>query len=123
MKKLSLITPGPTPIPPEVSAVEGLPILHHRTAEFSAIFAEVVDGLKFVFQTKNDLFIIPGSGTAGMESAVANLLSPGDTALVATSGVFGDRFVKIMEAYGIQSIVLRAPDGQVVPPSKIEEVL
>ena len=123
MKKLHLITPGPTPIPPEVSSAEGLPVLHHRTAEFSAIFAEVIEGLKFVFQTKNDLFIVPGSGTAGMESAVANLLSPGDAALVASSGLFGDRFGKIMEAYGIKPIILREPDGQVVVPAKIEEAL
>ncbi len=123
MKKLHLITPGPTPIPSEVSAVEGLPILHHRTSEFSAIFGEVVEGLKFVFQTKNDMLIIPGSGTSGMESAVVNLLSPGDTALVATSGVFGDRFGKIMEAYGVKPILLREPNGTVVVPQKIEEAL
>ena len=123
MKKHFLLTPGPTPIPPEVSAKEGLPVLHHRTSEFGAIFQEVIENLKYAFQTKNDVFLIAGSGTGAMESAVANLLSPGETALVASSGVFGDRFIKIMEAYGIQAIPLREPDGQVVVPAKIEEAL
>ena len=122
MKKNFLLTPGPTPIPPEVSAKEGLPILHHRTAEFGAIFQEVIENLKYVFQTKQDVFVTASSGTGALESAVCNLLSPGDTALVATSGVFGDRFVKIMEVYGVKAIVLREPDGDVVPV-KIEEAL
>src|SRR5258708_7846262 len=123
MKKHFLLTPGPTPIPPEVSAKEGLPVLHHRTAEFGAIFQEVIENLKYAFQTKNDVFLIAGSGTGAMESAVSNLLSPGDTALVASSGVFGDRFTKIMEAYGINAVAMREPDGQVVEPSKIEDAL
>ena len=121
MKKSFLLTPGPTPIPPEVSAKEGLPILHHRTAEFGAIFQEVIENLKYVFQTKHDVFVTASSGTGSLESAVCNLLSPGDTALVATSGVFGDRFVKIMEVYGVKAIVLREPDGEVAVPAKIEE--
>ncbi len=123
MKKHFLLTPGPTPIPPEVSAKEGLPILHHRTSEFGAIFQEVIENLKVVFQTKNDVFVTASSGTGAMESAVCNLLSPGDTALVASSGVFGDRFTKILEVYGVKTVVLREPDGQVTVPSKIEDAL
>jgi aspartate aminotransferase-like enzyme len=123
MKKHFLLTPGPTPIPPEVSAKEGLPILHHRTSEFAAIFQEVIENLKYVFQTKNDVFVTASSGTGALESAVCNLLSAGDTALVASSGVFGDRFTKILEVYGVKTIVLREPDGQVVVPAKIEESL
>ncbi|HVO33331.1 MAG TPA: alanine--glyoxylate aminotransferase family protein [Elusimicrobiota bacterium] len=123
MKKLYMMTPGPTPIPPEVSAQEGLPILHHRTSEFSAIFGEVIKDLKHVFQTQNDVLIMSSSGTGALESSVANLLSPGDTALVASAGVFGDRFIKIQEAYGVKTLVIRAPDGQVVDPEKIREAL
>ncbi len=78
MKKPYLITPGPTPIPPEVSAKEGLPILHHRTNEFQAFFAEVIAGLKYVYQTKNDVLLMSCSGSGAMESAVANILSPGE---------------------------------------------
>ena len=123
MKKHFLLTPGPTPIPPEVSAQEGLPVLHHRTGEFGIIFQEVIENLRYVFQTKNDVFVTASSGTGAMESAVCNLLSPGDTALVASTGVFGDRFAKILEVYGVKSIVLREPDGHVTVPSKIEEAL
>lgn len=123
MKKHYLITPGPTPVPPEVSSKEGLPILHHRTAEFAAIFKEAIENLKFVFQTQNDVFITAGSGTAAMESAVVNLLSPGDTALVASTGWFGDRFAKILDAYGVKAVVVREPDGQSTVPAKIEETL
>src|SRR5688572_33508643 len=118
MKKQFLLTPGPTPIPPEVSAKEGLPIMHHRTAEFSAIFQEVIENLKYAFQTKNDVFLIASSGTGALESAVCNLLSPGDTALVASSGVFGDRFIKMIEVYGAKAVVLREPDGHAVIPQK-----
>src|SRR5580704_12207338 len=81
-KKAYLITPGPTPVPPEVSAKEGMPILHHRTGEFGVLFSQVIEDLKHVFQTKNDVLLTAGSGTAALESAVANLLSPGDKALV-----------------------------------------
>jgi len=123
MKKRYLLTPGPTPIPPEVSSKEGLPVQHHRTAEFGALFQEIIENLRYVFQTKNDVFVIASSGTGALESAVCNLLSSGDTALVATSGVFGDRFVKLLEVYGIKVIILREPDGQIVVPSKIENAL
>lgn len=123
MKKHFLLTPGPTPIPPEVSAKEGFPILHHRTSEFAAIFQEVIENLKYAFQTKNDVFVTASSGTGALESAVCNLMSPGDQALVASSGVFGDRFTKILEVYGVKTIVLREPDGHVAIPAKIEEAL
>src|SRR5689334_6846027 len=111
MKKHFVITPGPTPVPPEVSAKEGLPIIHHRTAEFQAIFGQVIEDLKYAFQTKNDVLLMAGPGTGALEAAVANVLSPGDSVLVASSGWFGDRFAKIMEAYGIKPMVIRAVDG------------
>ena len=63
MKKHYLLTPGPTPIPPQVALKEALPIIHHRTAEFSAIFADVSEGLKYIFQTKNDVYMMASSGT------------------------------------------------------------
>jgi aspartate aminotransferase-like enzyme len=123
MKKNYLITPGPTPVPPEVSAKEGLPILHHRTSEFGMIFSQVIEDLKYVFQTKNDVLMTAGSGTAALESAVANLLSPGDKALVVSTGWFGDRFKKICDAYGINALFIREPEGDVAIPSKIEDML
>ncbi len=123
MKKQYLITPGPTPIPPEVSSKEGMPILHHRTNEFGVVFTEVIEGLKQVFQTKNDLLLITCSGTGAMESAVANLMSAGDTAIVASSGAFGERWGKLLETYGAKVIWVRAADGYAVDPAKIQQAL
>lgn len=123
MKKHYLLTPGPTPIPPEVALKEALPILHHRTGEFGNIFSDVEEGLKYVFQTKNDVFITASSGTGAMESAVVNLLNPGDKALVACCGNFGERWAKICEAYGIKPIVLSFEWGKVVDPAQIAKAL
>ena len=123
MKKQYLITPGPTPIPAEVASKEALPILHHRTNEFGAIFTEVIEGLKYVFQTKNDVLLMTCSGTGAMESAVANLLSPGDTAIVASSGAFGERWGKILTTYNIKAVMVRAEDGHAVEPEKIQQAL
>ena len=123
MKKAYLITPGPTPVPPEVSSKEGMPILHHRTSEFGALFSQVIEDLKLVFQTKNDVLMTAGSGTAALECAVANLLSPGDKALVISTGVFGDRFKKICDSYGVNALFIREPDGDVAIPAKVEASL
>lgn len=123
MKKHYLLTPGPTPIPPEVALKEALPILHHRTGEFGNIFSVVEEGLKYVFQTKNDVFITASSGTGAMESAVVNLLSPGDKALVATCGNFGERWAKICEAYGVKPVVLSFEWGKTVDPAQVAKAL
>lgn len=123
MKKYYLLTPGPTPVPPEVSAKEGLPVLHHRTSEFGVIFTEVLENLKYAFQTRHDVLLLTSSGTGAMESAVANLMSPGQTAIVASSGVFGDRWGKILESYGAQVIWVCEEPGRAIVPSKVEEAL
>jgi aspartate aminotransferase-like enzyme len=123
MKKPYLITPGPTPIPPQVSAKEGLPVLHHRTNEFQSHFKDVIEGLKYVYQTKNDVLLISSSGTGAMESAVANIMSPGEKAIVATSGVFGDRWIKLLEAYGATAVTVKADAGSAVPAAEVEKAL
>ena len=123
MKKQFLLTPGPTPIPPETALKEALPILHHRTDEFGEVFVEVSENLKYVFQTKNDMFILSGSGTGAMESAVANTLNPGDEVIAASSGVFGDRWAKICEAFGVKVTKLDFEWGKSVEPEKIEQAL
>lgn len=123
MKKHYLLTPGPTPIPPEVALKEALPILHHRTSEFGAVFSEVAEGLKYIYQTKNDVLILSSSGTGAMEAAVVNTMSPGDEALVASCGNFGERWSKILEAYGIKPTNIVAEWGNVVKPGDIEKAL
>jgi aspartate aminotransferase-like enzyme len=123
MKKHYLLTPGPTPIPPQVALKEALPILHHRTSEFAQIYKDVSEGLKYVFQTKKEVYIVASSGTGAMEMAVANLLSPGDEVIVASCGNFGDRWIKIAESYGAKVISVSVEWGKVVKPKEIEEVL
>src|SRR3970040_503074 len=101
MKKRFLLAPGPTPVPENVLLAMAQPMIHHRTPQFSAIFAEAKEDLKYIFQTKNDVLILASSGTGAMESAVTNLFSPGDHALVVNSGKFGERWGKIFESYGL----------------------
>jgi len=103
IKKYYLLSPGPTPIPDTVLSVAAEPIIHHRTPEFSAIFMEVTEGLKYVFETKSeDVFILTSSGTGAMETAVVNLLSPGDKVISINGGKFGERWGNICKAYGIE---------------------
>jgi aspartate aminotransferase-like enzyme len=123
MKKYYLITPGPTPVPPSVAAQSALPVLHHRTHEFGAVFDAVQAGLKYVFQTKNDVLVITGSGTSAMESAVQNVLSPGDKAIVASCGSFGDRWEKIALAFGAKPVTVKEEWGKPVDPQKVRDAL
>lgn len=123
MKKQYLLTPGPTPIPPQVSLKEALPIIHHRTAEFGEIYKDVAEGLKYVFQTKNEVYMLAASGTGAMEMAIVNLLSAGDEIIVASCGNFGDRFKKMAEVYGVKVIDASVAWGNVVKPGEIEKAL
>ncbi|MDR1942227.1 MAG: alanine--glyoxylate aminotransferase family protein [Endomicrobium sp.] len=123
MKKQYLLTPGPTPIPPEVALKEALPILHHRTSEFAAVYKDVAEGLKYVFQTKNEVYMVAGSGTAAMEMAVVNALSPQDEIIVASCGNFGDRWAKIAQSYGVKVISASVAWGNAVKPAEIEKAL
>lgn len=123
MKKYFLLTPGPTPVPNEVAQEEAKPILHHRTTEFGKIFVEVIEGMKYVFQTKNDVLMVTGSGTAAMEAAVVNLLSPQDEVIVASCGNFGDRWENICNVYGVKVHKVAVDWGQAVNPEDIEKIL
>ncbi len=118
-----MMLPGPTPVPPRVLRAMGTPMINHRGVDFSTLFTEVEAGLKDVFQTNNDLVILPAAGSGGMESAVVNLLSPGDKALFAVMGVFGQRFVDIATGYRVEPLVVEAPWGEAVKPEQIQEKL
>ncbi|MGQ9577639.1 MAG: pyridoxal-phosphate-dependent aminotransferase family protein [Candidatus Aminicenantales bacterium] len=101
-KKYYLLSPGPTPLPEDVLSVAAEPIIHHRTAEFSAIFMQVSEALKYVFGTKEDVFILTSSGTGAMEAAAVNTLCPGDKVITINGGKFGERWGKICRAYGVE---------------------
>jgi aspartate aminotransferase-like enzyme len=120
MKKNYLLTPGPTPLPPQVSEALSRPIIHHRTPQFQEILKEAHEGLKFVFQTKNEVFILASSGTGAMEAAVINLLSPGDTVITVEAGKFGERWTEICQAYGINCEVIKVEWGKAVSAEEIK---
>ena len=97
-----LLAPGPVPVPPAVLKAMSAKVLHHRTPEFEKVLREVWAGLQSVFATKQSVHIIAGTGSAAMEAAVVNLLSPGDQVLVVVSGKFGERWVEMCERYSLK---------------------
>ena len=123
MIKNYLLAPGPTPVPARVLLAMAQPIIHHRTPQFSRIFAEAKRGLKEVFQTEQDVLMLAASGTGGMEGAVTNLFSPGDEVLVVNGGKFGERWSKIAGAYGLKVTELRVEWGQGARAEDIRRLL
>lgn len=105
------MTPGPTPLPPQVRKALGARPVHHRSAEFAAVFGELSSGLKRVFRTANPVLTLLSTGTGAMEAAVSNIMAPGERALVISNGVFGDRWGYILKAYGVAFETLRFPSG------------
>ncbi len=99
--KRYLLTPGPTPVPPEVLAVMSQPVVHHRSPDFRPTYERCLARLREVFRTDRDVLLFGSSGTGTMESAVANLCSPGDRVVVVSAGSFGERWIAIAEAYGL----------------------
>lgn len=123
MKKRFLLAPGPTPVPENVLLAMAQPMIHHRTPQFSQIFAEVKEGLRFLFQTKQDVLMLAASGTGAMEGSITNLFSPGDEVLVINGGKFGERWGKISEAYGLKVHWLNVEWGKAVLPSDVKKSL
>ena len=123
MNRNIMLTPGPTPLPPEVLAAMSRPLIHHRTEEFARMFVSVIEDMKWVYRTKNPVLMMTTSGTGAMESAVQNILSPGDLSFVCTTGAFGDRFVAIHKAFGLSPVVLPFEWGRCVEPEVLRKAL
>jgi aspartate aminotransferase-like enzyme len=121
MIKQYLLAPGPTPIPNEVALAMAETMIHHRTPQFAKIFSEVREGLKELFGTKNDVLILASSGTGAMEAAICNLFSPGEEVLVVNGGKFGERWLEICKAFGLQPIDLKVEWGKPVKLDAIEQ--
>ncbi len=118
-----LLAPGPVPVPPLVMKKMSEKVLHHRTPEFEKILIETWKGLSHVFQTKQSVQIICGTGSAAMESAIVNLLSPGDEALVVVSGKFGERWAEICARYGVIAHKLNVEWGSPVTLDQLSTAL
>ena len=123
MLKRFLITPGPTPVPPEVLLAGAEPIVHHRAPRFVEIFNECVEGLKYVYQTSNDVLVFAASGTGAMEAAVVNVVNPGDKVIVASVGNFGERWVKLTRKWGAEVVALDFEWGTKADPAAIAAAL
>jgi aspartate aminotransferase-like enzyme len=121
--KERLFTPGPTPLLMEAQLRALTMTLHHRTDAFRGLMRETLDNLRYYFNTQNDVIIFASSGTGAMEGAVSNLLSPGDRVLIGTAGKFGERWVQLAKAYGIESVVVEVPYGQTVPIGEMKKHL
>ena len=121
MKQLRI--PGPTPCPKEVLQAMGRQMINHRGPEFAKILNNVTAKLQQLFQTKNDLFLLSGSGTGGLEAAVVNTMSPGDKVLSVSIGVFGDRFATIAEKFGAEVTRLSFEWGKAADPDAVRKAL
>lgn len=121
--KYRLYAPGPVPVSEEVLTEMAKPIIHHRTPAFEAIVAEVREGLKWLFQTKEEVLVLASSGSGAMEAAVVNTMSPGDRALVIDGGKFGERWWKMCKAFGFEYDVITVEWGQAVDVDLIKKHL
>src|SRR5437879_8934973 len=120
IRKQRLLTPGPTPLyPPALHAMMASDI-HHRTEEFRSVYRAALADLREVFGTMNDVLCFAASGTGALDASVSNLFSKGDKVIVCTAGKFGERWVEIAKAYGLDATVLEAPYGDVVTPDRGE---
>ena len=106
MERNLLLSPGPTKVPPDVCQALGWSLIHHRTPQFKDELKKAIEGLKYVFQTKNDIVFIASSGTGCMEAAVANIVSPKDKVIVIDGGKFGERWTDICLAYNAEPKVI-----------------
>lgn len=122
-KSRLLLTPGPTPVPPDILKALGRPLFHHRTPEYQKLFQEVSEGLKRIFKTCHPVYTLTASGTGAMEASLVNFHSPGDEILVVDGGKFGERFWRMAKAYGLKVEILKINYGEAVPAAQIEEAL
>lgn len=118
-----LLLPGPTPLPDEVLAAGAHQMMNHRGPEFGRILAETLAAAQRVFMTRYPVLPFTASGTGGLEAAVTNLCSPGDTVIAVCSGWFGDRFADIAEAFGAQVLRVKVPWGEAVDPQAVRDAL
>ncbi len=123
IRKTRLFTPGPTPLLPAAQFAMAAADIHHRTAEFRALYTKVLRDLKTFVGTKNDVILLSSSGTGAMEAAVSNLTSPGDRVLVLTAGKFGERWTSLAKAFGCDVDVVSAPYGQTFDLEEVRKAL
>lgn len=119
----SLLAPGPVNLHPEVRKALSLPMIHHRTPEFDKILKRVLSGMKQIFQTQEDVFLMTATGSGGMEALLVNILSPGDKVIAIVSGKFGERWAEMAQVYGAEVTIVNVAWGEAVEPKTIADLL
>jgi len=123
IRKQRLLTPGPTPLyPPALHAMMASDV-HHRTEDFRKIYKAMLADLKEVYGTANDVLCFAASGTGAMEASISNLFSRGDKVIICSAGKFGERWVEIAKAYGLDLQLIEAPYGDAIAPERVEAAL
>ncbi len=121
--KLNLMIPGPTPVPENVLSCMSKHPIGHRSGDFQEIVKKTTEQLKWLHQTTADVLTITGSGTAAMEAGIINTLSKGDQVICGENGKFGERWVKVAKAYGLDVKVVKADWGQPLDPNQFKKIL
>ena len=121
--KLTLMIPGPTPVPETVLKAMGRHPIGHRSGEFQDVVKRTTEQLRWLHQTSSDVLVITGSGTAAMEAGIINTLSRGDKVLCGDNGKFGERWVKVAKAYGLEVEVIKAEWGEPLDPEAFRAAL
>lgn len=122
MKK-RLFTPGPTPVPETVMLKMAEPIIHHRHPEFTEILTRVHQNLQYLFQTTQPVLTLTSSGTGGVEATFMNLFSPGDTVIAVNGGKFGERWVKMPKAFGLNAVEIKTEWGKAPTAEEVLDAL
>jgi aspartate aminotransferase-like enzyme len=123
MLKRYLFAPGPTTVPSEVLLAMATPLIHHRSPDFIPVLDSAKKGLQWLYQTKNDVLILSSTGTGGMVGAVNNFFNKGDSVLVINGGKFGERWIKICQAYSLKVEEIIIEWGHTVKPEMVEDKL
>ena len=122
-EKRYLLTPGPTPVPPEVLAALAEPVIHHRARDYREIYERCLARLGEVYRTRNGVLMFTTSGTGAFESAVANLTTPGDRQLVLSAGNFGERWAGMVKAFGAELVHVKLEWGETPEPEDLRAAL
>ena len=122
-QKLSLMIPGPTPVPEKVLQAFAKHPIGHRSQEFQDLVKNTTENLKWLHQTQNDVLTITGSGTAAMEAGIINTLSKGDKVICGENGKFGERWVKVANEFGLEVIKIAAEWGKPLNPGDFKKIL
>lgn len=123
MAKIRLFTPGPTPVPEQVMLEMAQPMDHHRTSQYQEVLGKVIQGLKYVFQTQNDVLVFTSSGTGSLEGAIVCTAQPGKKTLCVQGGKFGERWGEVCQAFDIPHTIMNVEWGKGADPAAIEKAL